>query len=343
MRKVLCLLVPLLAFPGFLTGEEHKITPTAYHNTYSKSHPVIAKVRIDDRVTVRIPDAAGINEKGEKVAEPSNPLVGPIYVEGVEPGDAVEVRIAKLVLNRSWGWSSYRLGLFALTPDSIEGIFPKRFKEGAALPGRSDLLRWDIDLDKKVVSLKEPRTRRFTLTFPAQPMLGCIGLAAPGDAAAPSMTSGPWGGNMDYNAVAEGATVILPAYHPGGLLFIGDGHALQSDGEPLGTGIETSMEVQLQFGVVKKHPRYSVHLPRIETRDHMITIGSQPEFVSSLDRGLQMATTEMVNWLTQQWGAEPWEAHMMIGLNSKYEVVTVAGTVALRVPKSIIYQPPPAR
>ena len=82
----------------------------------------------------------------------------------------------------------------------------------------------------------------FTQPTPGAP--NSSGVAAPGDFAPTSGPAGSYGGNLDYNEIGEGATVILPVYHPGGLLFIGDGHALQADGEPTGTGIETSMEVE---------------------------------------------------------------------------------------------------
>ena len=78
------------------------------------------------------------------------------------------------------------------------------------------------------------------LRFPAVPMLGCIGTAAPGDFSPTSGPAGAYGGNLDYNEVREGATVILPVYHPGALLYLGDGHAASGDGEATGNGIETS-------------------------------------------------------------------------------------------------------
>ena len=78
--------------------------------------------------------------------------------------------------------------------------------------------------------------------------------------------SGPYGGNMDYNEVVEGVTVILPVYHPGALLFMGDGHALQADGEPTGTGIETSMDVE--FTVPSAQGSAAVESPSRECRVH---------------------------------------------------------------------------
>lgn len=73
--------------------------------------------------------------------------------------------------------------------------------------------------------------------------------------------------------------------------------------------------------------------PRVETSEYIISLGSQPEFVSSLNRGLQLATSDMANWLIADYKLEPFAAHMLIGYQGKYDVVTVAGTMALRIPK----------
>jgi acetamidase/formamidase len=168
-------------------------------------------------------------------------------------------------------------------------------------------------------------------------MLGCVGVAPAGDFAPTSGPSGSYGGNLDYNETVSGATIHLPVYHPGGLLFIGDGHAIQGDGEPVGNGVETSMDVTFSVEVRKK-TRMSG--PRVENSEYLISIGSQPEFVSSLNRGLQLATTDMVHWLVEQYQLEPWAAHMLIGQQARYDVVTVAGSMALRIPKRAL---PPAR
>jgi hypothetical protein len=79
-----------------------------------------------------------------------------------------------------------------------------------------------------------------------------------------------------------------------------------------------------------------VNGPRVETADYVISLGSQPEFSSSLDHGLQMATTDMIRWLTGDFSLEPWAAHQLIGTVGKYDVVTVAGTMALRIPKKYL-------
>ena len=76
--------------------------------------------------------------------------------------------------------------------------------------------------------------------------------------------------------------------------------------------------------------------PRVETADAIISIGSQPEFQSSLDRALEMATTDMVQYLMADYGLEEWAAHLLIAFQGKYEVVTARGSMALLIPRSAI-------
>jgi len=103
-----------------------------------------------------------------------------------------------------------------------------------------------------------------------------------------------------------------------------------ADGEPTGTGVETSMDVEFSVDLMKNA---KVSGPRVETADYLISVGAQPEFESSLDRALQLATTDMVAWLANDYQMEPWAAHMLVGFVGKYDVVTVQGTMALRIPK----------
>jgi acetamidase/formamidase len=243
------------------------------------------------------------------------------------------VKLRKVRLNRNWGSTAYRLGLYSLTPEYVETIYPNHFKMDLVTKGRDSQMLWDLDLEHNMVRLHEPASAKAKLEFPARPMLGCIGVAAPGDFTPTSGPAGNYGGNIDYNEVGEGATVILPVYHPGALLYMGDGHALMADGEPTGTGVETSMDVEFSVEVKK-----NAHVtgPRLETAEYLISVGTQPEFVSSLDRALQLATTDMVRWLTADYQLEPWAAHQLIGAVGKYDVVTVAGTMALKIPRKYL-------
>ena len=80
----------------------------------------------------------------------------------------------------------------------------------------------------------------------------------------------------------------------------------------------------------------SLSNPRLETPDYIISVGSQPEFASPLDRALQLATSDMVEWLIKDYRMEPWAAHLLIGYQGKYDVITVAGSVGLRIPRKTL-------
>ena len=322
------------ALSALAHAETHRIVAERYYRTFSHQNPVLKRINPGDVVVTKTVDSGGQDDKDVKRhPDPGNPLTGPFYIEGAQPGDAIRVRFQKMRLNRNWGYSGFRLGVFSLTPEYVENLYSPNYKPDLAIRGRSNLVRWELDLARNVATLRDPASAHVKLEFPAKPMLGCVGVAAPGDFAPTSGPAGSYGGNLDYNAVGEGATVILPVYHPGALLFIGDGHALQGDGEATGNGIETSMDVQFSVEV-RKNAKLTG--PRLETADHLISLGAQPEFVSSLDRALQMATTDMAHWLIDEYKLEPWAAHVLISFQGKYEVVTVAGTMALKIPKSAL-------
>ena len=336
LRTVMVVLLALCAaHQEFPAAQSKPIIAEAYYNTFSRAHAVLARIKTGAVVSTKTIDASGRDDTGTVRARPSNPLTGPFYVEGAEPGDALVVRFTRVRMNRNWGWSSYRLGLYSLMPESIEGIYPNRYRPNEIIAERVNVVPWDLDLKRQMVKLREPASSAHRMEFAAKPMLGCVGVAPAGDFAPTSSPSGNYGGNLDYNEIGEGTTVILPVFHPGALLFIGDGHALQGDGEPTGTGVETSLDVDFTVEVRKK---VSLTGPRAETSEHIISIGSQPEFASSSNRGLQLATSDMVNWLTSDYKMEPWAAHLLIGYQGRYDIVTVAGSVALKIPKKQLPQ-----
>jgi acetamidase/formamidase len=310
--------------------QPRQIFAREYYHTFAHNNAVLERIKPGEIIFTRTLDSGGQDEKSEHRSQPSNPLTGPFYVEGAEKGDAIAVHFRKVRLNRNWGYSVWRLALISLTPESIETLYSDKYKPDLVRKGSQRLVPWDIDLARGTLRLREPVSKRTPLEFPVHPMLGCVGVAAPGEFVPTSGPAGSYGGNLDYNEIGEGATVILPVFHPGALLFVGDGHALMADGEPTGTGVETSMDVEFSVDLVKNA---KVHGPRVESADYLISVGAQPEFESSLDRALQLATTDMVEWLANDYQMEPWAAHMLVGFVGKYDVVTVQGTMALRIPK----------
>jgi acetamidase/formamidase len=308
----------------------YSVKPDTFWNTLDHRHPVVKRIKPGDVVVTKTLDASGYDDHDVPRAATGNPMVGPFYVEGAEPGDALVVHFRRIRLNRTTGWSYYRLGTFALLPDAVEKLYANSYKPGSVRPGRANLLLWDLDGTRGTVKLRDPVSAVAKLEFPALPMLGVVGVAPAGDFAPTSAPSDSYGGNMDFNEIREGATLHLPVFHPGALLFLGDGHALMADGEPTGAGIETSMDVEFSTELRKKA---NLTNPRVENADYIISVGSQREFVSTLDYALKVATTDMVRWLVDDYKLEPWAAHLMINAVGAYEVVTVAGSMALKVPK----------
>ena len=309
------------------------INPTAFYNSFDHRHPVLARIKPNEVVQTRTIDAGGVDENSKPTGVRGNPLTGPFYVEGAEQGDSIEVRFRRIRPNRDWGFSTFRLGLYSLAPESIQGLYSPIHKPNSVIQGRDTIVKWNIDRATGKITLSDPKSAVHKMEFQANSMLGCVGVAAQGVFAPTSGISGPYGGNMDYNRVVEGTSLFLPVYHPGALLFLGDGHALQGDGEPNGNGIETSMDVE--FDVVL-HKKKRLQNPRLTSSDYIASIGSQPEFVSSLDRALRIATSDMVDWLVTEHKMEPWAAHLLISYVGQYDVVTVAGSLALRIPKSAL-------
>ena len=219
-----------LCVPALLAGQVRQITPKTYYHTFSRAHPALDKIRPGEVIATKTIDAGGQDERGVWVSQPSNPQTGPFYVEGAQPGDALAVRIRKLRMNRNFGWCNYRLLLNSLTPEHVEGIYSDHYKQDLVRKGRNNLVPWDIDLAARPAPTARAFQRAAETRVPGQSHAGVHRRGGPGRSAPPSGISGPHGGNLDYNEIREGATVILPVYHPGALLFVGDGHALQGDG-----------------------------------------------------------------------------------------------------------------
>jgi len=340
MRKCTLAGAVLLVMGATITSAQtpaiKRIVPDTFWNTLDHKHPVVARLKPGEVAFTRLLDAGARDYMNVLRAQPSNPMVGPIYIEGAEPGDAIAITFRKIRPSRGTAWSYYRLGYFSLTPAMVEGLYPNSYKADLVRPGRSDLLIWDVDTVRGVVKLREPVSARHKLEFPMEPMLGVVGVAPAGDFAPTSSPSREYGGNMDFNEIREGATLMLPVFHPGALLFMADGHAIMADGEPTGAGIETSVDVEFSVDVVKKA---NLSGPRVRTKDYIISVGSQAEFISTLDRGVQLATSDMVRWLIEEFKMEPWAAHMLVSVKAEYEVVTVMGSAAIKIP--IRYLPAP--
>jgi amidase len=310
----------------------HTVVNEVNYHTFSSKHPVVARIKPGDIVLTKTVDSAGFDYQGVRHTKThGNPLTGPFYVEGAEPGDAVIVQLNRVRLNRATGYTAYRVG--ALNAEAREKFSPAPYAEGAVLPGRTDLVPFVIDLKNGTARPKERLSKRVDLTFTATPMLGCIGVAPAVDDAPTSGPAGAYGGNLDYKEIREGATVILPVSLPGAYLFIGDGHALQGDGEAVGSGIETSLDVQFTVNLRKKA---SLTEPRVENSEYLISIGARTATNRSLNDALTIANSDMMRWLVEEYKIEPIAAHLLIGHQARYDVAALSGVMAVKIPKSAL-------
>jgi acetamidase/formamidase len=306
--------------PAPASGDTHRFVPDRFYNTFSFAHPPVLRIKPGDRVITKTADAAGVDWDGKQVAQGPNPQTGPFFVEGAEPGDMLVVRIEKIETNRTTAYSSSLLAPYAVDPASIGTRVDRE-------PRRSN---WQIDKAAGVARLTDPEIRPTSMTLPLRPMLGCVGVAPARKEAISTSTPGPFGGNMDYAGVNAGVTVMLPVNEPGALLFIGDGHARQGEGEVAGTGLETSMDVEFTVDLVKKQ---AVGWPRIENDTHIMTLGSERPLLQAL----QHATTEMLRWLQADYGFSERGASVFMGQALEYEIANVVDphfTVVAKVRKS---------
>lgn len=304
-----------------LAAALHTIVATEYHHTFSAAHSVLRRVRPGDTIATKTVDSAGFDFQGiRRTKTHGNPLTGPFFIEGAGPGDTLAVHLKRVRLNRASGYTGYTVGLKEI-PAHLRAPKPA---EGAVIAGYDYLVPWVIDLARNTVRPKD----RPDAAYPARPMLGCIGVAPEGDYSPRSGPAGYWGGNLDYNQIAEGATVLLPVFHEGALLFLGDGHALQGDGEAVGSGVETSLDVEF---TVELRKGLKLSGPRLETAAEFISIGARPE--ATLNDSIALATTDMLRWLIEERGMTPTAAHLLIGTQARYDVLTLGGYVALRLPR----------
>ena len=192
--------------------------------------------------------------------------------------------------------------------------------------------RWKLDPLKNIAVLEKPTDALKNFAVALQPMLGCVAVAPPGNSSVRTTDSGRFGGNMDYNQIREGTTIYLPIYHPGALLFLGDGHAAQGDGELTGDALETSMDFEFTVDLI---PGRVFGHPLAENSEFLISIG----IGGSLDQALQQATSGMVRWLQRDYKLTANESAMLLGFAVKYDVVDLVGTqvsIAAKLPKSTL-------
>ena len=300
--------------------QTHEFTPTVFRREFSPQYEPVLKINSGDTIHTWTVDAGGYDPTGTPRSLGGNPQTGPFYVEGAAPGDTLVVHIVRLKLNRDWAIST-------------DGIVPRANTPflAAKSQNKGDQVRWHLDLANGTASPEKPGSHMTHYSVPVRPMLGCVAVATdPSGPAQRTSDSGGFGGNMDFNEITEGATVLLPVRVPGALLYFGDAHAVQGDGETTGDALETSMDVTVTVDV--QHGR-RISGPMVETSTHIMAVGLD----GSIDTAFQDATKSMYQYLFAAYSLTPQEFAMVLGTAAEYKISEAADRnagVVLKMAKS---------
>lgn len=281
----------------------HRIQSSCCHFGWDNSLEPAIKITPGETVEFETIDAGGGQlDKNSTVEDvlnfdftKLNPTVGPVYIDGAEPGDALEVTILDLK-TADWGWTANIPGF---------GLLADKFSDPA-------LHIWDIESDKLGYAYFKNGAR-----VPLRPFPGILGNGLPDDGVHSVVNPRKYGGNMDTRDLIEGVKILIPVGVDGALFSCGDGHATQGDGEICGTAIETPMDMVLQFDVNKNvnldFPRFSSSGSSCSHFDRMgyeVTMAMGPDLMESARK----CTGDMVDFVAEKHSMDPVDAYMLLSV-----------------------------
>lgn len=322
-KRLLVTAVTLALAPVVAQAQTIKYEPTGGVPTFAKREPVL---RLKPGTIV---ETRQFSKPGDYY-DPAKPgpwpgEVGPFYIEGATPDDTLVVKILKLAPNRDTAVS-------AINPSGISGLMADGRTRLLNDPPPARRFVWRLDRQRNVGVLDLPNSKSKRIEIPLSPMLGRVAVAPAGEEAFGGLWPGNFGGNMDAMDVREGATVYLPIFHEGAYFYFGDGHAAQGDGEVVGSGLETTMDVTFQFDLIKGR---KIRWPRIEDATHIMVAGS----VRPLIDAFRIAHVELVEWLVEDYGFEKLEAFQVVSQVGSARVANIVDpnyTVVAKFPKSLL-------
>ena len=285
----------------------YRATTENVKTVFGPADPVAA-LRPEDILDTNTLDCFGgaLKKPGDTLSmvKMDNPLTGPFYIEGAQPGDTLVVKFLDLTINGDQGVGTYSPGFGALTSSTYTPML------NHDLPER--IWFYPIDKETNTATFKAADSN-FTTKIPLNPFLGCVGVAPSNGEVRNSIVPAEFGGNMDSPEASVGNTLYLPVNVRGALLYLGDGHAAMGDGEVAGTAIEVPMHVQLQVDLIKGK---TISWPRFENDDYLMATG----ITRSLVDATRVAYTELIKWIHDDYGLSQFDL---------YELMSVAGEVSV--------------
>jgi amidase len=275
---------------------------------FSRHHPPRAQIRSGESLLVETEDAfsgqirSNADRRDKQAMPNSNPLTGPIQVEGAEPGDSLAVTIR-----------------------SIRPLLPQCATRTAEPQQLAQWLGTDVPHGTHVCKIEDDAIHwSDKIKIPYRPMLGCIG-TAPANGAPTTIPAGPHGGNLDIREVCPGNTVFLPVMIQGAHLYVGDAHAAMGHGELSASGLEMTALTELEVHVVKNLP---LAWPRIAGPDEIMTVVSG----APMERSLAQAYAQLILWMESEFGWDRWKAYDLLTHVAEVSIGYYAlGTVAVKV------------
>jgi amidase len=303
-------------------AETIKFVPKAGVQTFAVREPVL-RIKPGDIV-----ESATFSKPGdyyEKAGGAWPGEVGPFYIEGATTGDTLVVKIIKVRPNRDSAVS-------AVNPNGISAVVGDNRTRmlNPSLPAKR--FEWKLDRQRNVGILDIPDSASKRIELPLKPMLGRLAVAPRGEEAWGGLWPGDFGGNMDSSDAVEGTTVFLPIFHNGAYFYFGDGHALQGDGEICGSGLETTMDVTLQFDLIKGQ---RIAWPRYEDAEYIMVAGSARPLIDAF----RIAQVELIEWLVADYGFDRMDAYQIVsqaGVTRVANVVDPNYTVMAKFPKKAL-------
>ena len=299
-----------------------RFEPTSGAQTFAVREPVL-RLKPGDTVETRTFSRAGDYYERAGGAWPGE--VGPFHIEGATPSDTLVVRIVRLRLNRDSAVS-------AVNPNGISAVAPDSRTRMLSDPLPARRYEWKLDRARNLGILEIPSSASKRFEVPLKPMLGRLAVAPAGEEEFGGLWPGNFGGNMDSSDAREGTTVYLPIFHDGALFYFGDVHALQGDGEIVGSGLETTADVTFQFDLIKGK---RIRWPRMEDDQDIMVAGS----VRPLVDAFRIAQVELIEWLVDEYGFDKMDAYQIVSQAGHSRIANVVDpnyTVMAKFPKKLL-------
>ncbi len=301
---------------GAAAQERVEFTPEVGYPTFAVREPVL---RIRPNTILVSNTMMGPYYTEEGGAFPGE--VGPFYIEGATTEDTLVIEILKVRPNHTIA--------AAQVSSSFGGLAGESRVRFLADPIGQRRYVWRLDREAMTGTTELPGSRMSSITIDLQPMLGRLGVAPRGEEAFSGLWPGDFGGNMDAPEMREGTTVYLPIFHDGAYFYFGDGHARQGEGEVGGTGLETSMDVELRIDLIKGK---AIDWPRFEDDEYIMVAGSARPLIDAF----RLAHVELIEWMQEDYGFDRLDAYALLGQLAESTVANIvdpAYTVVAKFPK----------